>query len=55
MMMLSPPSDRWEVVTRNDAAVQRALARGACDGLLPGALFLNFGVPDRSRRHDEAE
>jgi len=59
-------TERWEIVTRNDAAVQRALDRGECDGMLPDAwngpddllqlgldleLFDQFAdFPDRRRR-----
>jgi len=66
MMMETPPTDRWEIVTRNDAAVQQALERGECDGLLPDTwggpddllhLGLELGLfdqfadfPDRRRR-----
>lgn len=58
--------ERWEIVTRNDTAVQQALDRGECDGLLPDAwngpddllqLGLDLGLfdqfadfPDRRRR-----
>lgn len=57
---------RWEIVTRNDAAVQQALDRGECDGLLADAwngpddllqLGLDLGLfdqfadfPDRRQR-----
>jgi len=59
-------TERWEIVTRNDAAVQQALDRGECDGLLADAwngpddllqLGLDLGLfdrfadfPDRRRR-----
>lgn len=61
------PTERWEIVTRNDTAVQQALDRGECDGLLADAwngpddllhLGLELGLfdqfadfPDRRRRH----
>ena len=60
------PTDRWEIVTRNDAVVLQALDRGECDGMLPDAwngpddllqLGLDLGLfdqfadfPDRRRR-----
>jgi len=59
-------TERWEIATRNDAAVQHALDRGECDGMLPDAwngpddllqlgldleLFDQFAdFPDRRRR-----
>lgn len=36
-MTVTLPTEHWEIVTRNDAAVQQALNRGECDGLLPDA------------------
>ena len=64
--MTTPPTERWEIVTRNDTAVQQALDRGECDGLLPDAwngpddllqLGLDLGLfdqcadfPDRRQR-----
>ena len=70
-MSPSPASERWEVVTRDDDAVEGALGRGECDGLLPDAwngpddllqlgldvgLFELFGdFPDRRGRRTHAK
>jgi hypothetical protein len=66
MMPVPLPTERWEIVTRDDAAVLQALDRGECDGLLPDAwhgpddllhfaldlgLFTQFAdFPDRRHR-----